>query len=635
MWCDPLVTRMAVPEELVPKPTQKTLTSTSAAASMSSGRTAALRASTTTAPTHCSTVLREVEAICAKAQEEAFPGVKAPMNVTVGTRDGVDYQNNSAMPLFGVLKKAGSLPEGMKTSRDVASKLCTAMLTADSDSILADVQVAGGGFINISLSRQWLSDRVMQVVLYGALPPLAQKKRVIVDFSSPNVAKEMHVGHLRSTIIGDTLCRLLTFCGHEVQRVNHVGDWGTQFGMLIAHLKAVFPDFGSRPPPINDLQQFYREAKGVFDSDEAFKKTAHEEVVRLQSGDGASRAAWQQICQVSRTEFEKVYSRLNVELEEIGESFYNEYIPPVIAHLTEIGIATESGGAKVIFPPGSKHEQPLIVTKSDGGFSYDSTDMAAVWYRLLERKADWLVYVTDAGQAPHFELVFLAAKAAGWATEAHTLTHCPFGLVCGEDGKKFKTRSGDVVRLVDLLDEAVTRMLAEMRNREVDMSEEELVRTAKVLGYGAVKYADLKGNRVSDYRFSFDRMLDPKGNTAVYLLYAGARIESIHRKAGVDLDALIASGATVDLAHEAELNLGRMLLRFQEVIEQAVSPDSLLPSVLCEYVYNLCETLNKFYQPCKVIGSAEQNSRLLLLLACKRVMQKSYELLGIGFLDRI
>ena len=550
------------------------------------------------------------------------------------------------------------LPEGIKSPRDVAQRLADEMQRCDTSGMMGRLEVAGAGFINIFLSTGWLSSRVQLIALHGVLPPVGRAQNVVVDFSSPNVAKEMHAGHLRSTIIGDSICRVLEFCGHRVHRVNHVGDWGTQFGMLIGHLKQVFPDFASAPPPIGDLQAFYKASKKHFDEDEAFKKLAHEEVVRLQAGDGASRHAWQQICDVSRREFEKVYSRLGVRLDEVGESFYNEYIGAVVGHLEEIGLVSTSGGAKVVFPPKTKHEQPLMVVKSDGGFGYDSTDMTAIWYRIFELRADWLIYVTDAGQAPHFELVFEAARAAGWADDAGDrvrLDHVPFGLVCGDDGKKFKTRAGDTVRLVDLLDEAVKRMLGGMRARQreqadkegahggragvASMSDAELEHAAAVIGYGAVKYADLKSNRLSNYIFSYDRMLDPKGNTAVYLLYAGARIASILRNAvaqvgaAAHIDAILASGATVALVDPAEVELGRELLRFQEVIELTLH--SLLPSALCEYLYGLCVKFTKFYQACKVIGSPEQSSRLLIVNAVDKVLRKGYELVGIGYLERI
>jgi len=351
-----------------------------------------------------------------------------------------------------------------------------------------------------------------------------------------------------------------------------------------------------------------------------------------------------------------------VKVREVGESYYNEYIPGVVKHLEEIGLISVDGGAKLIWPPGTKHENPLIVVKSDGGYGYDSTDMAAIWYRLLERKADWVIYVTDAGQASHFELIFAAAIAAGWTSEGTRLDHVPFGMVCGDDGKKFKTRSGDTVRLVDLLDEAVTRMYNETTGRNTALAEaaaaagaggeegthrptggggitdeEELKRAANILGYGACKYADLKSNRISNYIFSYEKMLSPNGNTAVYLLYAGARIAGILRKAydkeGVRPQELLACGERPNLVHPTEIALGRAIYRFQEIIESAVT--TLLPNVLCEYLYEMCNSFTKFYQACKVIGDPEMKSRLLLIYAVDKVLRKGYELLGIGYLERI
>jgi len=603
------------------------------------------------------TIVGDIKAICEAAQAKAFPGVDSKVDVATTDQAGADYQNNSALALFGRLKAEG-LPDGIKAPRDVAQRLADAMQACDSLGMIAKLDVAGPGFINIFLSPDWYASRVTAIAVDDVLPPTAKRLKVVVDFSSPNVAKEMHAGHLRSTIIGDSIARVLEFCDHDVHRVNHVGDWGTQFGMLISHLKQVFPEYATKPPPIGDLQAFYKEAKKKFDEDEVFQKTSQLEVVRLQGGDGQSRYAWQQICEVSRREFEKVYTRLGVKLNEVGESFYNEYIAAVVAHLEEIGLVTESVDeknparvAKVIFPPNTKQEQPLMVVKSDGGFGYDSTDMAAVWYRIFELQADWIIYETDTGQGPHFELIFEAARAAGWAGEGTRLDHVGHGLVCGEDGKKFKTRSGDTVRLVDLLDEAVERMHATLIERKAKQEEEkkkgavggrisltqfsdkELRQVAEVVGYSAVKYADLKTNRASNYIFDYDRMLDDKGNTAVYLLYAGARIASVSRNSGVDVAALAQSGARVVLQAPEEFKLAKELLRFQEVVELVLQ--TLQPNFMCEYLYDLCNLFSKFWNNCPVIGSPEQNSRLLLLLALEKVLRKGYHLIGLGYLERI
>ncbi|KAG2712994.1 hypothetical protein I3760_04G153100 [Carya illinoinensis] len=456
-------------------------------------------------------------------------------------------------------------------------------------------------------------------------------KRAVVDFSSPNIAKEMHVGHLRSTIIGDTLARMLEFSHVEVLRRNHVGDWGTQFGMLIEFLYEKFPNWEDvTETAVGDLQAFYKASKQRFDSDPEFKEKAQKAVVRLQGGEEKYRRAWAQICEISRNEFNRVYQCLGVHLEEKGESFYNPYIPEVLKELTSKNLVEDSQGARVIFIEG--FNIPLIVVKSDGGFNYASTDLAALWYRLNEEKAEWIIYVTDVGQQQHFDMVFRAAKRAGWLqAEGNTYpkaSHVGFGLVLGEDGKRFRTRNTEVVRLVDLLDEAKSRSKTALidRGKDIEWSEEELEQTAEAVGYGAVKYADLKNNRLTNYTFNFDQMLNDKGNTAVYLLYAHARICSIIRKSGKDVEELKNTGAIV-LDHADERALGLHLLQFSEIVEEACT--NLLPNVLCEYLYNLSENFTRFYSNCQVVGSAEETSRLLLCEATATVMRKCFHLLGI------
>ncbi|RVW96317.1 Arginine--tRNA ligase, chloroplastic/mitochondrial [Vitis vinifera] len=405
-----------------------------------------------------------------------------------------------------------------------------------------------------------------------------------------------------------------------------------------------------------ELGEFYKASKKRFDEDPAFKGRAQQAVVRLQGGETSYRRAWAQICEISRNEFNKVYQRLGVQLEEKGESFYNPYIPGVIEQLSNQGLVEESQGARVIHIEGVNI--PLIVVKSDGGYNYASTDMAALWYRLNEEKAEWIIYVTDVGQQQHFEM---AAKLAGWLPANDNMypkaSHVGFGLVLGEDGKRFRTRNTEVVRLVDLLDEAKNRSKSVLieRGKAAEWTEQELEHTAEAVGYGAVKYADLKNNRLTNYTFNFDQMLNDKvrlllllifivqcaipmkhkanifaipivGNTAVYLLYAHARICSIIRKSGKDIDELKKTGV-LTLDHDDERGLGLHLLQFSEVVEEACT--NLLPNVLCEYLYNLSENFTKFYSNCQVVGSAEETSRLLLCEATAVVMRKCFHLLGI------
>ncbi|CAI9100460.1 OLC1v1037571C1 [Oldenlandia corymbosa var. corymbosa] len=538
-----------------------------------------------------------------------------------------DYQCNNAMSLFAKVKD--NMPE-FRNPRAVGQAIENNLPASD---MIERSSIAGPGYVNVVLSSKWMAKRIHNMLVDGieTWAPKLPVQRAIVDFSSPNIAKEMHVGHLRSTIIGDTLARMLEFSNVEVLRRNHVGDWGTQFGMLIEYLFEQYPNWeASASQDIGDLQKFYKDSKRRFDEDGDFKERAQRAVVSLQGGEEKYRKAWSQICEISRNEFERVYQRLGVVLEEKGESFYNPYITKVLELLSSKNLIVESEGARVIYVEGV--ERPLIVVKRDGGFNYASTDLAALWYRLNEEKAEWIIYVTDVGQREHFEMFFSAARLAGWLPGGDDkypkVSHVGFGLVLGDDGKRFRTRSTEVVKLVDLLDEAKTRCKAALieRGKAVEWTTEELEKTAEAVGYGAVKYADLKNNRLTNYTFNFDQMLNDKGNTAVYLLYAHARICSIIRKSGKDIEELKKVG-TLALDHPDERVLGLHLLQFSEVVNEACT--NLLPNILCEYLYNLSEDYTRFYTNCQVVGSAEETSRLLLCEATAVVMRKCFHLLGI------
>ncbi|KAI8553715.1 hypothetical protein RHMOL_Rhmol05G0038000 [Rhododendron molle] len=509
-----------------------------------------------------------------------------------------DYQCNNAMSLWTKIKGTGSAFTG---PQPVGQAIMTNLPRSE---MIESCSIAGPGFVNVKLSRQWIAKSIQKMLIKGieTWSPKLRVKRAVVDFSSPNIAKEMHVGHLRSTIIGDTLARMLEFSNVEVLRRNHVGDWGTQFGMLIEFLFEKFPNMEVvSDQAIGDLEAFYKASKQRFDSDPGFKERAQQAVVSLQGGQEKYRKAWSQICEISRKGYEKVYQRLGIVLEEKGESFYNPYIPGVLEELAKKGLIEESEGARVIFIEGKKY--PFIVVKSDGGFNYASTDLTALWYRLNEEKAEWMIYVTDVGQREHFEMLFTAAKRAGWLPPGDNsypkANHVGFGLVLGEDGKRFRTRSTEVVKLVDLLDEAKSRCKAALveRGKAEQWTEEELEQTAEAVGYGAVKYADLKNNRLTNYTFNFDQMLNDQGNTAVYLLYAHARICSIIRKSGKDVEELKKTGALV-LEHPNERALGLHLLQFAEIVEEACT--NLLPNVLCEYLYNLSGHFTTFYTNCQL-----------------------------------
>ncbi|XP_020528721.1 arginine--tRNA ligase, cytoplasmic isoform X1 [Amborella trichopoda] len=573
------------------------------------------------------TVRQLLAKLCKASLRATFPDdLELEPLVAICTGKFGDYQFNNAM---GIWSKIKGQPGPFNKPFSVGEAIRKTLPPSD---MIESTSVAGPGFVNVVLSKPWIAKRIHAMLLngIGTWAPVLSVRRAVVDFSSPNIAKEMHVGHLRSTIIGDSLARMLEFSNVEVLRRNHVGDWGTQFGMLIEYLFEEFPNWDDAgEQAIGDLQLFYKASKKKFDEDNTFKERAQQAVVQLQGGSPNYRRAWQQICEISRREFDQVYQRLGVHLEEMGESFYSPYIPGVLHELDNKGLIQESDGARVIFLDG--YNIPLIVVKSDGGFNYASTDLAALWYRINEEKAEWIIYLTDVGQSQHFEMFFSAAKRAGWLPQDGgypKTTHIGFGLVLGSDGKRFRTRSSEVVRLADLLDEAKAQSKKQLieRGREDEWTPEELEEAAEAVGYGAVKYADLKNNRLTNYTFSFNQMLDVRGNTAVYLLYAHARICSIIRKSGKDVEELKMTGS-IQLDHVNECILGIHLIQFPEIVEDAIT--NLLPNTLCEYLYNLSEIFTKFYSTCRVVGSEEETSRLLLCEATAVVMRQCFYLLGI------
>ena len=563
-----------------------------------------------------------------------------------------DFQANGALPLA---KPLGQPPRAIATA-------IVAQLQADPAfaALCLEPQIAGPGFINLTLKPERLAAEVAARLADARLgvPSVAEAREgtsgpslapVVVDFSSPNIAKEMHVGHLRSTIIGDSLARVLEFRGHPVLRLNHVGDWGTQFGMLITHLKQVAPEALDTADAVDlgDLVAFYRQAKQRFDDDEAFQTTSREEVVKLQGGDPVSLKAWGLLCDQSRREFQKIYDRLDIRLSERGESFYNPYLERVVADLDAAGLLVVDDGARCVFLEGVSGKDgkplPVIVQKSDGGFNYATTDLAAIRYRFGAAPegdgARRVIYVTDAGQANHFAGVFQVARRAGWLPEDGRLEHVSFGLVQGEDGKKLKTRAGDTVRLRDLLDEAVERAEADLRRRleEEGRSEDEafIQHVATTVGLAAVKYADLSQNRITNYQFSFDRMLALQGNTAPYLLYAVVRIAGIARKGG-DLQAGASAGSErLHFAEPQEWALVRELLKFDAVIAEV--EEELLPNRLCTYLFELSQVFNRFYDQVSVLKAEEpaRSSRLALCRLTADTLKLGLGLLGIPTLERM
>jgi len=601
-------------------------------------------------------IANALEAQLRAAMQRAFPEQAAaaqaagqrldPQLAPASKPEFGDFQANGALPLA---KPLGQSPRAIATA--IVAQLASDPGFAE---LCLEPVIAGPGFINLTLRPERLAAEVLARLDDPRLgvPQAGAAAPVVVDFSSPNIAKEMHVGHLRSTIIGDCLARVLAFRSHGVLRLNHVGDWGTQFGMLITHLKQVAPQALDMADAVDlgDLVAFYRQAKARFDDDEAFQAASRDEVVRLQSGDPVSLRAWGLLCDQSRREFQLIYDRLDIRLSERGESFYNPYLADVVADLDGAGLLVTDDGARCVFLEGVSGKEgkplPVIVQKRDGGFNYATTDLAAIRYRLAAPPAGngarRLIYVTDAGQAAHFAGVFQVARRAGWVPADAQLEHVPFGLVQGDDGKKLKTRSGDTVRLRDLLDEAVERAEADLRRRlaEEGRHEEEtfIQHVSTTVGIAAVKYADLSTNRITNYQFSFDRMLALSGNTAPYLLYAVVRIAGIARKGGdqaAEDGSAFTAGEGLVFSEPQEWALIRELLKLDAVIAEV--EEELLPNRLCSYLFELSQVFNRFYDQVPVLKAAEpaRSSRLALCRLTADTLKLGLGLLGIPTLERM
>ena len=529
-----------------------------------------------------------------------------------------DYQYNGIMALAKQYKR---------NPREIASEVAAHIPT---DEMIARVEVAGPGFINLWLDTQWLSQSAQALVGDERLgvDAVDTPSKVVVDYSSPNMAKQMHVGHLRSTIIGDTLANLFGFLGDEVIRQNHIGDWGTQFGMLIAYLEEMGED-GSGS--LSDLEQFYKDAKGRFDADEAFADKSREYVVKLQGGDVHCLHLWENFIDKSLGHCEEVYGKLGVNLtrEDVrAESSYNDELADVVTALDDKELLTLSDGAQCVFLEGDEH--PFIVQKSDGGYLYATTDLAAIRHRVHTLGADRISYVVDARQAGHFRQLFAVARQAGFAKPDTRLEHVSFGMMLDKSGRPFKTRDGGTVKLIDLLDEAVVHAKEAITSRE-EYSEEELERIAEIVGIGAVKYADLSIHRDSNYIFDWDKMLSFEGNTSLYLQYAYARIQSILRRHEGEI------GGTITLTTDPERALALKLLQFEDMLYRAA--DESLPHYITTYLYELATLFMKFYETSPIlkddVDEPTRQSRLQLAVLTAETIRQGLGLLGIGVLERL
>ena len=487
---------------------------------------------------------------------------------------------------------------------------------------------------NVKITSKKICDSLSDIILKPDIIRKHKKKSVLVDFSSPNIAKDMHVGHLRSTIIGESICRILELSDYNVSRINHIGDYGLQFGMLIQYLEQKIYNLEKEEASIGDLQKFYSESKKRFDTDENFKKESYNKVVLLQKGDPKIIQLWEIIKDISRKSYNQIYDRLEIVNTEVGESFYQQLIPSLIDELNQKNLLEQDSGRMIIRIP-EISEVPLTIVKSDGGYTYDTTDLAAIRYRLVDLKMDKIYYVVDSGQEPHFRLIFEAARRMGWLTN-QIVEHIKFGLVQAESGKKFKSREGDTVKLIDLLNEALVRAEDVLNEREnpVDFGHEEKNNIIRCVAYGAIKYYDLSNNRTSDYEFSFDKMLSLKGNTAPYLQYAYVRIKAILRKGNFD------SSGNLMIDHPREVELAKYIITFPEIIDR-LRKDFYFHN-LCRYLYKLSTLFNNFFTECRCINFDEQGnilgvnkSRLLLCEITRRVMEKSFYILGINTLERM
>ena len=540
-----------------------------------------------------------------------------------------DYQANGIM---AAAKKLGLNP------REFAQKVLD---HADLSDIAEKTEIAGPGFINIFLNPTWLANNVSAALKDQNLGVSANEKQtIVIDYSSPNVAKEMHVGHLRSTIIGDAVVRTLEFLGHNVIRANHVGDWGTQFGMLIAYLEKMENEHASEME-LQDLEAFYREAKKHYDEDEAFAEKARNYVVKLQGGDEYCRTMWKKLVDITMQQNQRNYDRLNVTLTEkdvMGESLYNPMLPAIVEDLKKQGLAVEDEGALVVYLDEFKNKEGeamgVIVQKKDGGFLYTTTDIAAAKYRYETLNADRALVFSDTRQSQHMQQAWLITRKAGYVPDSFSLEHKNFGMMLGKDGKPFKTRTGGTVKLADLLDEAIERATVLINEKNTNLSDDEKTAVIEAVGIGSVKYADLSKNRTTDYVFDWDNMLSFEGNTAPYMQYAYTRIRSIFNKADVNPTTL--AEAKIQLSDEKERALAIKLLQFEEAV-QTVGKEGT-PHVLCAYLYELAGVFSSFYEHCPILNAEDENiklSRLKLAYLTEKTLKQGLELLGIKTIEKM
>ena len=574
-----------------------------------------------------------IQSILADRIQQAMIAAGAPKDVDPLVRQ-------SGKPQFGDYQANGIMAAAKKLGKNPREFAQTVLEHTKLDDITEKTEIAGPGFINIFLNPNWLAAEAELALKDSHLGIFnTHPQTVVIDYSSPNVAKEMHVGHLRSTIIGDAVARTLEFLGNKVIRANHVGDWGTQFGMLIAYLEKMQNEHASEME-LQDLEAFYREAKKHYDEDPVFAEKARNYVVKLQGGDEYCRAMWKKLVDITMQQNQRNYDRLNVTLTDkdvMGESLYNPMLPGIVADLKAQGLAVEDDGALVVYLDEfqNKEGNPMgvIVQKKDGGFLYTTTDIAAAKYRFETLNADRALVFSDSRQSQHMQQAWLITRKAGYVPDDFSLEHKNFGMMLGKDGKPFKTRSGGTVKLADLLDEAVERAGVLINEKNAGLSDEEKARVIDAVGIGAVKYADLSKNRTTDYVFDWDNMLSFEGNTAPYMQYAYTRIHSIFTKADVDLNSL--AEAPILLNDDKERALAVKLLQFEEAVSGVAKEGA--PHILCGYLYELAGAFSSFYEHCPILNATDEvkASRLKLALLTQRTLKQGLDLLGIKTVEKM
>ncbi len=572
-------------------------------------------------------MLHQINALLEGAIKELYPDFDDYFKIHFSSKEA-DYATNFAI-------KIKNCSGTDLTTKEIAEQVIAIIPEND---IIDSFIVPEKGQVQIFVKPQYVVSKVDDIVL-GLVAPSCEKQKIVVDFSSPNIAKKMHVGHLRSTIIGDTLCRILEFLGHDVIRMNHIGDWGTQFGMLIAHLTDKHPDFLNEEVDLGDIQEFYKEANNRFKKEDGFRDKALQMTALLQSGDEQITQAWQIIRQISLNECQKIYDRLGIQLETKGESFYQPYMVDLVTELQGNGLLEEMDGRMIVQIP--DEIVPLTIVKSDGGFTYDTSDLAALKYRIFVNQADWIIYVVDTGQGLHFRELFKAGEMCGWLNEDTRLDHVNFGTIQGKDKKRMKSRDNETLPLEILLDTALAKSDKILRKKieeaedgdfRKELDEDEIQKIAEAVAYNSVKYCDLTSIRTKNYVFSYDKMLQMKGNTASRLMYSHIRIKGIVREANVPMQAIV--DAELELAEPEEITLAKELARFQDII--IIISRDLCPHHLCKYLYNLSNVFNDFYYKHRIIDYDEINmSRLKLCQATCLIMEKGFDLLGFRELERM